>query len=150
MFSPMDFRKAIIKRLDRLDPPTERKEKPPRGKPCLCCGDMFRPRTSELFCLRSGCQEERKRRRRIQCAAWQKRMAAEGRVEFKTCGRALMLQRYEALPARFTLGEGCALLGIAARTLRGILSQAIGIGLVVEDGKTKRKGEKRWRKTNAK
>ena len=149
MFSPMDFRKAIIKHLDRVAPPPERKEKPPRGKPCLCCGDKFQPRTCELFCQRPGCQEERKRRRLIQCAAWQKRMAAEGRREFKVCGRAFLIQRYEALPARFTIGEGCALLGIASRTLRGILSQLIGIGLVVADGKTKRKGEKRWRKAKA-
>jgi hypothetical protein len=145
-FTPMDFRRAMVRHLDRVDPPPPREEKPPRGKirTCRGCENTFTPRTSEIFCPAPACQEDRRKRRKIQCDAWHKRQRVEGRTRYDTCGRGLLLKRYEALPASFTLGEACYLMGRTRRTLHGILRELVGLGLLTR--RTKKNGETEWRK----
>lgn len=85
MFSPMDFRRAIIKRLDRLDPPPvgAREEAPPAikvpGRNCFHCGAWFRPRTREIACQEPGCQKAFATRRRAQKQAWRRKQREERR-----------------------------------------------------------------------
>lgn len=82
---------------------------------------------------------------------------SEAGVEAEAEGRAkggqemTHLARYQLLPPRFTLGEACWTLGLKARTLRPILAQLVGLGLLVR-GAEKRlgrnhKGETTWTKT---
>lgn len=82
---------------------------------------------------------------------------SETGVETEAEGRAnggqemTTLARYELLPPRFTLGEACWTLGLKARTLRPILAQLVGLGLLVRAEKKRRganhKGETVWTKT---
>ena len=144
-FTPMDFRRAMVRHLDKVDPPPPRKEKPPweKFRTCRNCGERFKPNTCELYCKATSCQEERNARRKIQRNTWRRLRRIETGKNYNTCGRALLMERYDAFPSHFTMARASRMLGLSATGVRAILRALVGLGLLVKGSEG---GKAVWRK----